>query len=183
MSRFQRGAVAHHGPRTPEMLAEKKEPRRVKLEHYQDNIGLLREPAAVRPPAEDPALSAMRLVNHLQAHPEDDEAREKLALIYAEHYQRIDLAADQLEDLIGQPNAPAKQIVHWLNLLADLRIKCASDVGGARDALQRIVDLFPKSAAAETAKTRLAYLQLELRAKQKSQVVPLGSYESNIGLK
>jgi tetratricopeptide (TPR) repeat protein len=168
---------------SPEMLADKKEPHRIKLGQYQQNIGLLSEPSdLVRPPTENLASTAAGLVRHLEEHPGDSEARERLALIYADHYQRLDLATDQLEELILQPNAPVRQIVHWLNLLADIRIKYAGDLTGARDALQRIVDLFSRSAAAETARSRIAHLPLELRARQKSQALRMGSYESNVGL-
>ena len=128
-------------------------------------------------------MVASSLVKHLEEYPEDGEARERLALIYAEHYQRLDMAADQIEQLVAQPNAPAKQVVHWLNMLADLQIKHAGDLDGARSSLQRIVDLYPRAAAAESAKTRAVHLALELRAKTKSQAVKLGSYEQNIGLK
>src|SRR6266404_6632720 len=128
---------------TTEQLAEKREPHRIKLGQYQENIGLLQEPATARPPGEDPATIAAKLVGHLEQYPQDSEARERLALVYAEHYQRLDLAADQLEELLAQANLPMKQAVHWLNLLSDLRIKHAGDPLAARLALQRIVDLFP----------------------------------------
>ena len=59
----------------------------------------------------------------------------------------------------------------------------AGNIAGAREALQRIVDLFPQSAVAETAKNRMVHLPLELRARKESQVVKLGTYEQNIGLK
>jgi len=168
---------------TPEMLTEKKEPHRIKVGQFQENIGLLREPANVRAPTEDPAAVASKLVEHLRDHPQDSEARERLALIYAEYYQRLDLAMGQLEELIAQPNLPPKHAVHWLNVLADLQIKNAGDTAAARAALQRVVELFPQSAAAENARNRMAHLELELRAKKKSQVVKLGSYEQNIGLR
>jgi hypothetical protein len=168
---------------TPEMLTEKKEPHRIKVGQFQESIGLLREPANVRAPTEDPAAVASKLVEHLRDHPQDSEARERLALIYAEHYQRLDLATGQLEELIAQPNLPPKHAVHWLNVLADLQIKNAGDTAAARAALQRVVELFPQSAAAENARNRMAHLELELRAKKKSQVVKLGSYEQNIGLR
>src|SRR6266508_2716411 len=45
---------------SPEMLAEKKEPHRIKLGQYQDNIGLLREPLAVRPPVKNPPRMRQR---------------------------------------------------------------------------------------------------------------------------
>jgi len=168
---------------TAERLSEKSEPRPIRLGQYQDNIGLLEGPAAVRAPVEDPATTAGNLVRHLQEYPLDNEARERLAFIYAEHYKRLDLATDQLEQLLAQSNLPAKPAVRLLNVLADLHVKYGNDVAAARLALQRITDSFPQSAAAENAKSRMAHLQLELRSNKTSQGLKLGSYEQNIGLK
>lgn len=155
----------------------------IALPHGADNIGLRDDSAGLRAPAEDVAGTAADYVKHLEQYPLDNEAREKLAVIYAEHYHRLDLATDQLEQLIAAPHQPAKHVVHWLNTLADLQIKEASDLAAAQRTLQRIVDQFPKTAAAENALHRLAYLKLELRANEKSQAVKLGSYEQDIGLK
>jgi hypothetical protein len=102
-------------------------------------------------------------VKHLEQHPLDTEARENLAIIYADHYRRLDLATDQLEQLIQGPNQPAKLITHWLNLLADLQIRGGAAYETVRDTLQRIVDRAPNLAAAELARHRLALLKLERR--------------------
>jgi tetratricopeptide (TPR) repeat protein len=171
--------IAHLTPR--EMLTE--EPKRVAMEHRDDRIGLRGAPADSGPREADPAEAAAEYVRHLQQFPYDNQAREKLAVLYAHHYQRLDLAADQLEQLISVSNQPAKEIVRWLNLLADLQIELAEDAEAARQTLRRIVDLYPKTAAAHHALHRIAHLKLELRPKQQSQVVKLGSYEENIGLK
>jgi hypothetical protein len=45
------------------------------------------------------------------------------------------------------------------------------------------VDRAADGAAAELARRRLALLKLEMKSKDKSQAVKLGSYEENIGLK
>jgi outer membrane protein assembly factor BamD (BamD/ComL family) len=119
----------------------------------------------------------------LAAHPLDTATREKLAQLYAEHYQRPDLAADQLEQLIQCPNQPARQVVRWLNLLADLHVKQSGDWEAANQTLGRIIELFPESAAAETAQQRIAHLRLELKGREQAQAVKLGTYEQNIGLK
>jgi len=87
-----------------------------------------------------------------------------------------------LEQLIQDPAELAKLVVHWLNLLADLQIRCGATYETVRETLQRIVDRDPNLAAAEMARHRLALLKLELKAKAKSQDVKLGSYEQNIGL-
>ena len=154
----------------------------IPLHHGADNVGLLRDSAALKSAEADPAAKASALVQHLEHYPLDSEAREELALIYAGHYQRLDLAAAELEQLIAQPNQPPKQAVHWLNLLADLHIKYSQDVTAAGQALQRIIDRFPGQAAAENAQRRLGYLKLELKGGEKAQAVKLGSYDQNVGL-
>ena len=100
-----------------------------------------------------------------------------------DHYQRLDLATDQLEQMIQQPNQPAKLVVRWLNLLADLQIRSRADFQTVHQTLQRIVDRDPNLAAAEMARHRQALLKLELKANESRQEVKLGTYEQNIGLK
>jgi tetratricopeptide (TPR) repeat protein len=172
--------IAHLAPR--EMLAEEIEPHRLKLGTYESNLGLRNTPVAPKK-VEDPAEVASGYVKHLEEFPLDSEAREKLATLYAEHYGRLDLASDQLEQLISTAHAPNRMVVHWLNLLADLHIRVGGDIDAARRALERVVELYPRSAPADSARTRIAHLPLELRSKQKSQVVKLGTYEQNLGLK
>ena len=131
----------------------------------------------------DPHAQAAEIVKHLEQHPSDTEARERLAVLYAEGFQRVDLAADQLEQLIALPAETPKHIAHWLNLLATLQIQHAGNLHAATDALRRINQLFPGGALATAAAARLATLQAELKAGQKTEVKSLGNYEKNIGLK
>lgn len=173
--------IAHLTP--AEMLVEQEEPRRIAIQAREQNIGLRMEPLDLRAPEEDPAEMANKFVQHLEQFPFDHDTREKLALLYARHYQRLDLATDQLEQLINIPNQPPKMIVRWLNLLADVQVELGTDLELPKQTLQRIVEQNPKSAAAENALSRIAHLKLELRPKQQNQAIKLGSYEQNIGLK
>jgi TolA-binding protein len=173
--------LAHLG--TPEFLAEKQERPRIALPKFEGNLGLKPAEAGAAPPDASPEVLAAQYVQHLEAHPLDNEARERLALVYADHYQRLDLALDQLEQLIGQPNAPARQVARWLNLVADLQIQKAANPDAARAALQRIQERFPNSAAAESARNRAARLDRELKGTQQRQALKLGVYEQNLGLK
>src|SRR4029077_8566051 len=86
------------------------------------NIGLLDSSRHLIPEEEDPARLAGEYVKHLEQHPLDTEVREKLAIIYARHYKRLDLATLELAQLVNKPNQPVKRVAHWLNLLADLQI-------------------------------------------------------------
>jgi tetratricopeptide (TPR) repeat protein len=182
-SEFAPGAahrIAHLG--SSEMLLAPHDRQKYLVAEGVHNVGLLPSSVHLRPTEEDPAQQAQEYVKHLEHYPLDREAREKLAIIYADHYGRLDLATDQLEQLIEEPNQPSKLVVHWLNLLADLQVRCGAAYETVRDTLQRIVDRDPNLAAAELARHRLALLKLELKAQQKSQAVKLGSYEQNIGL-
>jgi tetratricopeptide (TPR) repeat protein len=183
-SEFSLGAaqrIAHLADR--EMLLSSHDRKKLILKEGVQNIGLLPHSAHFRPAETDPASVAAEYVKHLEDHPLDTEARERLAVIYAEHYQRLDMATDELEQLIQQPNQPSRLVVRWLNLLADLQIRGGADFETVRATVQRIIDRDPKAAAAYVAQNRLATLKLELKAQQKNQAVKLGSYEQNIGLK
>jgi tetratricopeptide (TPR) repeat protein len=183
-SEFSLGAaqrIAHLADR--EMLMSSDDRRKLILKEGVQNIGLLAHSEHFKPTETDPGLVATEYVKHLEQHPLDTEAREKLAVIYADHYHRLDMATDELEQLIQQPNQPSRLVVRWLNLLADLQIREGADYETARATIQRIIDRDPKAAPANLAQNRLATLRLELKAQQKNQAVKLGSYEQNIGLK
>ena len=147
------------------------------------NVGLLESSEHLRPAEIDPAKLAADYVKHLAQHPLDTEVREKLAIIYADHYQRLDLATGELEQLIEEPNQPSKRVAHWLNILADLQIRHGADYDTVRGTLEKIVERFPDLAVAEMARTRLGRLKLELKGHKETPDVKLGVYEQNLGLK
>jgi len=123
-------------------------------------------------------------VKHLEQHPLDSEAREKLAVLYATHYRRLDMATNELEQLINEPNQPPKRVAHWLNLLADLQLRGGADYDTVRPTLEKIIEQFPGLPAAALAQSRLAHLKLEIKGrKEETPGVKLGVYEQNIGLK
>ena len=136
------------------------------------------------PDETDPARLAADYVKHLEQHPLDTEAREKLAILYAAHYRRLDLATNELAQLINEPNQPSKHVAHWLNLLADLQIRSGADFDTVRPTLEKIIEHFPGMAVAELAQSRLNVLKLEIKGqKEETPGVKLGVYEQNIGLK
>lgn len=137
------------------------------------SYGLRSEPGLIQPRTISPAEQAARFVKQLEEHPLDTEAREKLAVLYAEHYRRLDLARLQIEELITAPNQPPRQVVRWLNLLADLQVHHGGDYAAARATLQQIVDRFPNLAAAELARNRIAMLRQETKSQQQTTTVKL----------
>jgi len=171
-----------HLPTLEHLLASKTAATLV-LRHGEKDIGLRKDFIPPGPPSADPDAMAESLVEQLQKHPADTEAREKLAHLYAEHFHRLDLAVEQLEQLIGFPNESPKHIAHWLNLLADLHIRCADDAPAAEAALRRILERFPDTALVAPTLARLASLRGELKARQRTPLKTLGHYEKDIGLK
>ena len=147
------------------------------------NIGLLKSSEHLRPNETSPEQLAADYVKHLEQHPLDTEIREQLAVLYADHYQRLDLAANELQQMIDGPNQPAKRVAHWLNLLADLQVRHGADYDAVRQTLEKIVERFPDWAAAEMARSRLNRLKLEFKGHAQGSTVKLGVYEQNIGLK
>lgn len=176
-----RQRIAHLAP--AQMLADARARPRIEIPHSEERLGLLGETPKVPRRDSDPQEMAARLVAQLDEFPEDNQTREELAVLYAEGFQRPDLAVEQLEQLVAQPLAPAADVVRWLNLEADILLGSTTGLEPARQALQRIVDRDPTAPAAENARRRLVYIQRQAQGKKQSQVLRLGSYEQRLGLK
>ncbi len=139
--------------------------------------------AAVSASGGDPSAEARELTERLTRHPEDDEARERLATIYARHYRRVDMAADQLEQLIRDPRQPRDETVRRLHQLAEFHLSFALDGDAARACLQRIVELFPGTPAAELAQNEMRTLPSTESLRRRSKAVPMVEAEKDLGLK
>jgi tetratricopeptide (TPR) repeat protein len=174
--------MAHLG--NMDKLLDPHDRRRVVVHEGIKNLGLVTE----RKSAEEIALagqqsSAADYVKHLEEFPMDFEVREKLASAYADQYQRLDLATDQLEQMIAAPGQPARKITHWLNQLADLQVRHGAELATVQQTLERIVSQDPNAPAAQMARTRLGQLKLEIKGREKTLGLKMGTYEQNVGLK
>lgn len=159
-----------HLASTDQLIAAR-EPSVVKLKAGVEYLGLLKSQEHLLPKVQDPKEEAKQLVAHLDAHPQDQEARERLAVLYARTYGRIDFAAEQIELLVAQPGESPKHVARWLNLLADLQIELTGQTEAAAVTLQRIVDLFPNHSLAQKATERIGSLKLELKRFEEQRVV------------
>ena len=155
-----------------------------KVPARERDIGL--RPAAK--PGPDPMRAeadarAAEYVGQLERHPNDTDTRERLAMLYAEQFQRADLAADQLEQLTTLPNEIPAHIARWLDLLATVHIHYGRNLEAAQEALRRIMERYPNTALASRANSRLATLHTELRAGEAAVFKQMGVYEKDLGLK
>jgi len=171
-----------HLPKMADLVATKSAIR-VELKPGIKDAGLRRDFQPPAPTVADPGTLAAEYVRQLEQHPSDTATREKLAVLYAEHFQRLDLATDQLEQLIGLQIETPKHIAEWLNLLADLQIRVGRDPVAAEATLRRILEQFSAPTIVEPTRARLAALGAEMKAGRQSAVKTLGQYEKNLGLK
>jgi len=165
------------------MLLAQRENRNIELPEGAQNIGLLDSSAFLKPQEIEPGKLAAAHVKHLEEHPHDTEVREKLALIYARDFKRLDLATMELAQLIDEPKHKPKQIAQWLNLLANLQVELGADMATVKATLEKIVERFPGLPVADLAQRRLDRLGNEFKGLGQSSNVKLGEYEQNIGLK
>ena len=158
--------------------------KRVVVKVGVKNLGLLveRKPVEAITQIDDKEL-VPGYVKHLEQYPMDFEVREKLATAYADHYQRLDLATDQLEQMIATPGLPTRKVTQWLNQLADLQVRHGADLTAVQATLERILEQDPNAPDAQVTRTRLAQVGLELKGQKKTAGLKMGTYEQNIGLK
>jgi len=161
----------------PEMLIRQRESETVTMKHGVEYLGLLKDQSHLLPKEKQFKEEAVDLAAHLEAHPLDHEARERLAVIYARHYGRLDLATDQLEQLIALPGESPKHVTRWLNVLANLQVEVTNKTDLAEQMLRRIIDLFPNQSHAVLAEQRLGSIALEVKRYEKSRVVKFGAKE------
>ena len=174
--------IAHLGGAEENFMTQHERPNIVVPVGVQ-NLGLLDAPKILPPAETDPTALAENYLQHLAGHPHDSEAREKLAVIYARDFRRLDLAAQELTTLIEETRHSSKQIAGWLNQLANFQIELGDDIAAVRATLEQIVERFPGLSVADIAQRRLAQIGQEFRGREITATVKLGVYEQNVGLK
>jgi tetratricopeptide (TPR) repeat protein len=156
----------------------------IAMVRHQERIGLMKDLGASMKLESDPQEEARDLVQKLEQHPLDWESRERLALLYAESFQKTSLAVLELRTLVEGPNQPDRRVVAWLNRIADIHLQSGeSGLQWAKEALEEVLTRYPGSTWAEQASQRLALLGRSARAKTPTATLKLGVYEQNIGLK
>jgi len=139
-------------------LASRVAPKTFVLEHVEDYIRPGGGRASVGIAPEQTAEErAEQLSARLRQFPQDTEAREQLALLYADEYGQLGWAADQLEHLIRLPHQPEREVIRWLELLASLQRRHHDPAASART-YQRIIQMFPNHPGAERARGQLAMM-------------------------
>ncbi|MEI7729967.1 MAG: outer membrane protein assembly factor BamD [Verrucomicrobiota bacterium] len=169
---------------TAEMLDEKQHGKTVTLTPWVKDMGLRKVAIAAEDvvKSKEPNEAAAEWVAHLTEHPADTDARERLARLYAEELDRLDLAVEQMEALIHCEHLPVKQVAHYYHVLADMQVRVGRNLEAAKAALQRLIERFPNTAHAVQAETRKSTLANEL-PRPEHDPIKLGTYDNRMGLK
>lgn len=156
----------------------------IQLVHRDIQLGLTADLGASQTVETDPNAEANQLLQALEAHPLNWEARENLATLYSERFGRPDLAILELRQLASMEGMAEKRIVSWLNRIADNHLRISPpDLDGARSALEEIQVRFPESVGSIQASQRISLLQRSARNMETRAPIKIGEYEQNIGLK
>ena len=137
-----------------EKVLESYDRREVRIEDHA--IAYVMGRPAVKQRAQDsPEGAEQKLRDKLARYPGDHGTREELGWLYVDEFGRLDWAMRELEAMIAAPKQPQRDVVRWLELSADLQQRFGAEKADVRRTLLRIVERFPKTAAAERAQNRI----------------------------
>lgn len=166
----------------PGVKRERQRPKiKLELPRADFHLGIRQAPSP--PVRSEPSVEEQlqTLVEQLQQLPDDNEARERLADLYAGPCRRPDLAIEQLEQLIAQPHVPEAHLVRWFHRMADIYMAQPQGEARAREALERLVARNPESPGAASARRRLFQLAFEARKARGVRTVRLAPGASATG--
>ena len=158
-----------HLVETEKHLLAQHDRERIVVPEGVHNLGLRDSTNTIKPVEIDPGKLAEAHLKHLAAHPHDSDVREKLAIIYARDFKRLDLATMELTTLINESRHSPRQIAGWLNLLANFQVDLGADIATVRDTLQKIVASFPDLPLAQVTQRRLARLESEFKGQNRTK--------------
>src|SRR5262249_6573388 len=140
-------------PRTPEELRELRNPKPIPI-----RVNLVNPTAAAASSELDlhQAISAANAcVQKLSLDPNNIEEREKLAHLLAEKIDQVQQGLEQLILLMNMTNVPDSKRAEWLFLAANWHIDHRQDGDAGRKFFQRVVNEFPQSPQAASARRKL----------------------------
>jgi len=150
-------------PATAEELREQQSAPPIPLPALGDSLDQTASPSEPQLERKQAARLANSCVEQLKGNPNNVSAREKLARIFADHFERADLGIEQLELLLNMPDQSDSKRAEWLGLTAAWHLKYRHDTDSGRKVLERLLKEYPDSAQALAARYRLGQIDRELR--------------------
>jgi hypothetical protein len=107
----------------------------------------------------EPDQAASAYVQFLADNPHETAVREKLAVLYARQFKRLDMATLEFEQLIREPDQPPRQIARWLKLLAKMQIEFHADIATVEATFKRVEEISPDDEEVIAARQRIVRVQ------------------------
>jgi hypothetical protein len=149
-------------PRDHDELIEREQNHRIRLPALREDA-----PVAASSDNENNRLNAVdqanRCVDILKREPNNIQAREKLAILFAEQLNQPEQGIEQLRQVMDVPSASEGQKAQWLSLIAAWQLNHAHDKTAARETCQRLIREYPQSPQAFAAQRKLNLLEMEER--------------------
>ena len=148
-------------PRTREELQAQAMPKKLRLPVTGDQLGppATDDQTAIR--KKEATARAQQCVEKLKQNPNDVAAREEFARLLVEPLAQVDVALDQMELLLAMHGQPPEKKAEWLSAMADWQMRYRGDSERAQELWERLIDEFPDSPQAFTARQRLNLRRLE----------------------
>jgi len=145
-------------PRTREDLLDKKKPKSIRLPALREGFSdPTEETAAIS--KHEASLEANRLSDRLRHDPNDFEARERLAILLAEHLDQVSVGIEQLRLMINMPEAFGERAAKWLAQIATWERRLNKNETKFRALLNEIIRAYPNTTQAVAARRQLRVLE------------------------
>jgi hypothetical protein len=145
-------------PATAAELRRQKSATTIPLPALGDSIDRAPAPPESAMERHKAAEAANACVEILEQAPDNVSARERLARLFAEHLDQPDQGIEQVTLLLDMPDQPDARRAEWLGLIAAWHIRYRQDADAGREVLQRVINEFPQSPQALSARRRLQLL-------------------------
>ena len=145
-------------PATAAELRRQKSATTIPLPALGDSIDRAPAPPESAMERHKAAEAANACVEILEQAPDNVSARERLATLFAEHLDQPDQGIQQVTLLLDMPDQPDARRAEWLGLIAAWHIRYRQDADAGREVLQRVINEFPQSPQALSARRRLQLL-------------------------
>ncbi|MDA7915854.1 hypothetical protein N9B94_01315 [Verrucomicrobia bacterium] len=145
---------------TKEAMHEQDHKPDVKIEKTVRDLGLRNKgrngPDQDRDKTESFEEEIAGLESEVELNPRDEEARTRLAFLYATFYKDFELARVQFDFLINRPNQAWKDKINLLNRFAALQEECGLSVKEVGMTLDEILKIQPSGAQADQVISHMA---------------------------
>ena len=157
-------------PRTRDDLLDRRKPKSIRLPALRDEFSASGGDGAAMAKYEA-SKEANRLSDRLRDNPNDFEARERLAILLAEHLGQVNLGIEQLRLMINMPEMMGEPAAKYLAQVATWERHLNKNEQKFRALLNEIIQVYPNTTHAISARRQL---QLIEQAQLQTTVQPEG---------